>query len=68
MTIDEAIRYNAVTLNEMERQLLHHRASALRLGIEALKIIAGSRGIRSVIIAPPLPGETPEETEASYET
>ena len=37
MILEEAIRYNGATLNEMERQLLHHRASALKLGIEALK-------------------------------
>jgi len=32
--------------------------AAVKLGIEALKIIKGSRGVCSVIIAPPLPGET----------
>ena len=60
MILEEAIRYNGATLNEMERQLLHHRASALRLGIEALKRHQkNSRSFRKGLVKP-LPGETEE--------
>lgn len=60
MTLEEAIRYNGATLNEMECQLLHHRASALRLGIEALKRLARNRDSRYRYGTAPLLGETKE--------
>ncbi|GAH82393.1 unnamed protein product [marine sediment metagenome] len=58
MTIDDAIRYNGATLDEMERQLLHHRAGALRLGIEALKREKERREYKAFRIPTLLPGET----------
>jgi len=61
MTIDEAIRYNEVTLDEMERQLLHHRASALRLSIEALKRCKNFRDNSITFGYDPLPSETKNE-------
>jgi len=68
MTIDESIRYNAVTLNEMERQLLHHRASALQLGIEALKRLQRERDKSPESFWDPLPGETLRESTTDHET
>lgn len=58
MTLEEAIRYNGATLGDMERQLLHHRASASRLGIEALKRVQDARDFGDSVCGDLLPGET----------
>ncbi len=58
MTIDEAIKelqnWNSQTF---ETHFVTF-SKAQQLGIEALKVIKGSRRVGSVIISPLLPGET----------
>jgi len=60
MTIDEAIEVLKTFHDKSACYLDATSANAFQLGIEALKVIRGSRQVGSVIIAPLLPGETEE--------
>jgi len=58
MKIDKAIEILETLGTDVQNITSSDYLEAEKLGIEALKVIKGSRGVRSVIIAPLLPGET----------
>lgn len=58
MNSRKAIEIQAKFINDPAITHLYDLKDAMKLGIEALKVIAGTRAVGSVIISPLLPGET----------
>lgn len=68
MTINEAIKVQIQYEQDLMLCLPTDKRVAIELGIEALKRCKAYKAAHIGLHYEPMPGETPEETEASHET